>query len=177
MVKSREKSRAEIKDMVWGGIWGALALLLPLIFHALGLGATFMPMFFPILVAGFTLQWRITLVLSLLIPFISSFTTGMPPLYPPIAPLMCLEFAAMTQIAYWTHQKMRWNIFLSLSLAFLTERGILILYVLAMSDVFHLPGEWLVWPALIKNIPGIILNFIVVPILVKGLDRYRVIIH
>jgi len=158
--------KIKIRHMIWGGIWGALALILPVIFHALGLGSLFMPMFIPILVAGYTLHWQVTLILSLLIPFLSSFLTGMPPMYPPITPLMCLEFAVMTQIAYWTYQKMKWNIFFSLSLGFLVERGILVLYILFLSNIFHLPGEWLIWPAMIKNIPGIILNFIAVPILV-----------
>lgn len=162
-------SREKIRDMIWGGIWGALALLLPIIFHPLGLGKEFMPMFIPMLVAGFTLRFRVTLILSLLIPLLSSFLTGMPSLYPPIAPLMCLEFIAMTQIAYWTYQKMKWNIFSSLILGFLVDRVLLGLYILVLANIFHLPGEWLIWPALVKNIPGIILNFITVPVLVSQL--------
>lgn len=163
--------RRQISEMIWGGIFGALAVFLPVIFHAFNLGAEFMPMFFPILVAGFTLYWRVSLVLSVLVPLLSSFLTGMPPLYPPIALLMCLEFIVMTQIAYWTYQRMKWSIFLSLSLAFLMERAVLIFYILTMSRLLHLPGEWLLLPRLIRNMPGIILNFIFLPVLVKMFRR------
>ncbi len=160
--------KIKIRHLIWGGVWGALALILPAIFHALGLGTAFMPMFIPVLAAGFTLNWQITLILSFLIPLLSAFLTGMPPFYPPIALLMCLEFITMTQIAYWTYQRLKWNIYVSLTLGFLMERAVLVLYVLSMAYIFHLPGEWLIWPAVFKNIPGIILSFAVVPVLVTG---------
>ncbi len=149
--------------MVWGGVWGALALFLPILFHPFGLGSHLMPMFLPLLIAGCTLHLRASLILSVSIPFISSLFTGMPPLYPPMAILMILELSAMNLWLFWAYRKKRWNIYFALIVAFIIQRGVRVVFILAAQKVIHLPGSWLLIPALLWGLPGVVIQTALIP--------------
>ena len=64
------------------GLFIALCILIPIIFHMFGLGKMFLPMFLPILLAAFTIQYPGALFVGTLGPLVSSLSTGMPPLFP-----------------------------------------------------------------------------------------------
>lgn len=85
------------RDVALGALFGALAIVLPMAFHALGpgVGPILLPMFLPILALGLLVSWRTALAVGVGVPFISSLLTGMPPLAPPIAPLMAFELGAL----------------------------------------------------------------------------------
>jgi len=160
-----------IRDMVWGGVWGALALFLPIIFHPFGLGSHLMPMFLPLLIAGCTLHLRTGLILSVSIPLISSLFTGMPPLYPPIAILMILEASAMNLWLFWAYRKKGWNIFFSLITAFIIQRGVRMIFILIAQQFLSLPGSWLLIPALLWGLPGVILQTALIPWIIKKIKE------
>jgi len=152
-----------IRDMVWGGVWGALALFLPILFHPFGLGSHLMPMFLPLLIAGCTLHLRTSLILSVSIPLISSLFTGMPPLYPPIAILMIMEALAMNLWLFWAYRKKGWNIFFALIVAFLIQRAVRMIFLLIAQQFISLPGSWLLIPALLWGLPGVVLQTALIP--------------
>ena len=156
-----------IRDMVWGGVWGALALFLPVLFHPLGLGSHLMPMFLPLLIAGCTLHLRTALILSVSIPLISSLFTGMPPLYPPIAILMILEASAMNLWLFWAYRKKRWNIFFALIVAFLIQRVVRVIFILIAQQFIILPESWLMVWALLWGLPGVVLQTALIPWIIK----------
>ncbi len=89
----------EARDLALGGLFGALALVLPIAFHALGPGAgtLFLPMYYPILALGLLASWEVALLVGMLIPILSSILTGMPP--PPTAVMMVLELGAIGAVA------------------------------------------------------------------------------
>lgn len=91
----------EARDLTLGGLLGALAITLPLAFHALGPGAgpVFLPMYLPILALGCLVSWEVALAVGLAAPLLSGVLTGMPPLAPPIALLMACELAALGTVA------------------------------------------------------------------------------
>ncbi len=161
-MKQRQKE-LYIRDMVWGGVWGALALFLPILFHPFGLGSHLMPMFLPLLIAGCTLHLRTSLILSVSIPLISSIFTGMPPLYPPIAILMILEASAMNLWLFWAYRKKRWNIYFALIAAFIIQRGVRVIFILAAQEFINLSGSWLLIPALLWGLPGVVIQTVLIP--------------
>jgi len=152
-----------IRDMIWGGVWGALALFLPLLFHPFGLGSHLMPMFLPLLIAGCTLHLRTILILSVSVPLISSVFTGMPPLYPPIAFMVILEVLTMNLWLFWAYRKNRWNIYFSLIIAFILQRGVRVVFILIAQEMINLPGSWLLIPALLWGLPGVVLQTALIP--------------
>ena len=160
-----------IRDMVWGGVWGALALFLPVLFHPLGLGSHLMPMFLPLLIAGCTLHLRTGLILSVSIPLISSLFTGMPPLYPPIAILMILEVSAMNLWLFWAYRKKRWNIFFALIVAFLIQRVVRVIFILIAQQFIILPESWLMVWALLWGLPGVVLQTALIPWIIKKIKE------
>lgn len=160
-----------LRDMIWGGVWGALALVLPLIFHPLGLGIHLMPMFAPLLVAALTLHVQTSLILCLIVPLLSSFLTGMPPLFPPIAFLMITELVAMTAWTAWGYRRKRWNVYAVLILAFVVQRAVRVLFIFAVGMVFELPGNWMLAPALLWGLPGAVIQVILLPGLIGMLKK------
>jgi hypothetical protein len=150
-----------VRDMIWGGVWGGLALLLPFLFHPFGLGTVLMPMFLPILIAGCTLHLRVSVVLALALPLISSLLTGMPPLYP-VALIMMAEGVSMVVWLYWSYRRKRFNIYFCLIVAFLIQRAMMLLYgfigreALLTTLVFSLPGaaaQVILIPWVLKILP------------------------
>jgi len=88
---------AAARDLTLGGLFGALALVLPVIFHAVGLGQVFLPMYLPVLALGLLASWEVALLAGLMVPLLSAALSGMPPL--PIAPLMVVELAALGAVS------------------------------------------------------------------------------
>ncbi|MBC7361373.1 MAG: ECF transporter S component [Candidatus Aminicenantes bacterium] len=160
------KSPAEI---LLGGLFIALALALPVAFHLVGLGSAFLPMFFPIILSGYLLQLRISLVVGLVSPLISALLTGMPPFYPPIAFIMMAEGVVLVALPYLLYQNLRMNLWLSLVLTIIGERLVLLLSIIIISKWLRLPGVVLGLSSLVKGLPGIILIFLTIPPLVLKL--------
>ncbi|MGV8125356.1 MAG: ECF transporter S component [Candidatus Xenobiia bacterium LiM19] len=62
-----------------------IGMILPILFHAFGLGREFLPMHLPVIIGGVLLGCRMGLIIGLLTPLMSSLFTGMPPMMPPVA--------------------------------------------------------------------------------------------
>lgn len=166
-----EADRVYLRDLIWGGLWGALALFLPLLLHPFGLGVHLMPMFLPLLLAACTLRLSTALILAAGIPFLSGAVTGMPPLYPPVALLMALEGAAMVLWLAGSYRKQRWNPYLSLAAAFLIQRLVRIGFILLAGRVVELPSGWLILPALLWGLPGAAIQTAVIPGVVSKIEE------
>ena len=166
--------RRYIHDMIWGGVWGALGLLLPLLLHPFGLGSLLMPMFLPLLLAAATLRLQVSLILALAVPLISSLLTGMPPLFPPIVLMMMLEAFFMSLWLYWSYQKRSWNLIAVLILAFMVQRAVRVVFILALGRIIALPESWLIIPALIWGYPGALIQIGVIPWIIKELEKARI---
>ncbi len=83
----------------------ALCVIVPIVFHLAALGKFFLPMFLPIILAGFIIEYPLAIFVGLLGPVTSALMTGMPPLFP-MALLMTGEGVAATAIvAYLYHKK------------------------------------------------------------------------
>ncbi len=152
----------------------ALSVLLPIAFHATGMGGrVFLPMHIPVLLAGFLVGPLCGLVVGLLAPILSHLLTGMPPPY--AVPLMSLELPIYGLVAGLTYYRMKLNIYVSLVAAMIVGRLMfgLGLYVLAMfmelpytAAAFFSAGG-----AITAGLPGIALQLAIIPIVVAAVKR------
>jgi len=158
------------KDLLLGGLFLALAIALPVLFHALGLGKAFLPMFFPIIISGFFLSLPAALAVGLLSPLTSALLTGMPPFYPPIAFIMMLEGFFLAGLPVLLYQRFKISLWPTLITTILVDRLLLLGSVLVVAKWLDLPEK--IWGAasLIEGIPGVLLILLLVPPLVKKMN-------
>jgi hypothetical protein len=166
-----ESDRLYLRDLIWGGLWGALALFLPLLFHPFGLGVHLMPMFLPLLIAAGTLRLSTALILAVVIPLLSGAATGMPPLYPPVAFLMVLEGAAMVLWTGVVYRRRGWNLYLCLVAAFVIQRLVRVGFIFLARELVEIPAGWLLVPALLWGLPGAALQTAVIPPVVGKIEE------
>ena len=159
------------RDYLLGGLFLALSLVIPVIFHALGLGPAFLPMFFPIILSGFMVSLPVALSVGILAPVTSMFLTGMPPVYPPIVFIMMIEGLVLAGIPAVLYQKYKWKVFPVLFMTMIGDRLVLFWCILIIMKWLKLPGEILGLAFVLRGIPGIVLIFIVIPPLVWSLEK------
>ena len=83
-----------IKKLTFAGLFLALAVLLPMIFHLTGIaGQIFLPMHIPVILCGFICGKKYGLLVGAIAPLINTMILGMPVLYP-IGIAMVFELAA-----------------------------------------------------------------------------------
>lgn len=159
------------RDVLLGGIFLALALAIPVLFHVVGLGSSFLPMFFPLIIAGYLVCLPVALVVGVSAPLVSALLTGMPPLFPPIAFIMMIEGLSLTGIPAVLYQKKKKGVLLTLIITLVADRLILLGAVVLTAKWLNLPPGVLGLASLVKGVPGIILILIIIPPLVKKLKE------
>lgn len=159
------------KEIVLAALFGAWGIALPVLFHMIGLGSIFLPMFIPLAIMGFFVNFPLALLNGLLIPIVSSLLTGMPPLYPPLAIIIALETGALAGTISLCYRYFKWNICVSLFIGIAVERTILVLAALWIAPLFDFPPYLLSLGSFTASMPGIILIIILVPLIVKSVER------
>lgn len=162
-------------NIILSGLFIGMGVLLPMAFHSLGLaGSVFLPMHIPVLLAGLLCGPRYGLGVGFIVPFLSSITTGMPPIYP-VALFMAFELAAYGGISGYLIK--RTSIFVALLGAMLGGRAVLgIVQGILLGffgNGFALTG--FVSGAFITALPGIMVQLILIPSLYLGLKKAKVI--
>ncbi len=154
-----------VRIVTWSALFIALGVLFPILFHLFGLGPVFLPMFLPILTAGFVLPPVFAVLVGVVTPLVSFLLTQMPPFL--ILPLMMSEGFFLGGIPSVFFQKLKWNFWLVLGGTLIFDRMLLAVLVLFLSPVFHLPPRLASGYVVLQGLPGVVLNFIFVPVLVK----------
>lgn len=142
---------------------GALALVLPMAFHAVGLGSRFLPLLQPLLVLGFLVSPGWATATAALIPWVSSLLTGMPPLYPPVAAILSVEAAVAAGLAAVIYRQGRGSLWGALAAAVTASKlaGFGLSYILATA--FDLPAAFASAAMLVQGLPGVALMLAVAP--------------
>lgn len=150
------------KAMVVSAAMAALALVLPVAFHAVGLGSKFLPMLLPLLLNGFLspLGWAVGA--GLVVPWISALATGMPPVYPPVAAVLSVEAAGMAAVA---NLLWRWrrNVWFALIPAVITGRTVSFAATWTLAQLFDLPPALASIAKTAEGLPGVALQLAVIP--------------
>lgn len=161
---TNEMNRITSRDLAYCGLFGAAALLLPFLFHLVHLGHVFMPMYLPLVALGFFARPAPAAVTALITPLLSGAVLGMPPFFPPIAPSMAFELAAMVGLIALIKQRWpRANEWAVLVPVLLLGRVIYVALVYGTSVFIKLPPAFMAGVSLISGWPGLILMAVVVP--------------
>lgn len=150
----------------------ALCILVPFLFHLVGLGKMFLPMFLPILLAGFIISHPNAVLVGFMGPWVSALATGMPPLFP-TALSMSVEGLVTAGLASYLFQKRRISIWISLVVAVIAQRVARIFMLLLILPLFGLPARALSLADFIYSFPGVILQLIVIPIILDMLWKFK----
>ncbi len=158
----------------------ALCCVLPMAFHAVGLGTAFSPMHIPVLLCGIVCGPVYGLVCGLAGPVLSSIATSMPGptmLVSMVPELMTYGLAAGLLMKFVRTGKVYADLYLSLGAAMVLGRIIggvakMLLYM-GSGESFTL-AMWLSG-YFVTAIPGIVCHLVLVPLLVLSLTKAKLI--
>lgn len=157
-----------------GAVFIALGVVLPMAFHLVGLGKTFLPMHIPVLLAGFLCTPGVAVAVGIITPLLSAVLTGMPPLSPPIALQMAVELPIYALIASFAYQKLNKGVLISLAAAMSGGRLVYGLTMWLMLPLFGLEGIHPLYPigaGFISSLPGVIVQLVMIPPTVALVER------
>jgi uncharacterized membrane protein len=159
----------QTKQLILSGIFIALGLIIPPVFHSFAMGAVLLPMHIPVLLSSFLLSPFFAFLVGALTPLLSSLLTGMPPFFP-IAVQMTFELATYGLSISYLYHKCHKPLFFSLLSGMLAGRlsaGLVNFLLLTefLNKVFSL--NVFLMASFVTSLPGIILQLILIPILIK----------
>jgi hypothetical protein len=142
-------------------------------FHAVGLGAKFMPMVLVLLLSGFLCPLPWAVVTGAVVPIASGLMTGMPPLYPPYCAVMSVEMAVASGLAAILYRATNRRIWPALLATIIFDRAASIALTYALAGKFGLPPRVVSIASFVQGLPGIALQLTVIPLVVSTLARRR----
>ena len=165
-----------VKKITLSGLFIALGLLLPWITGNIqSLGVNLLPMHLPVLVAGFALGWKYGFIVGFITPLLRSLLFTMPPMYP-VAIAMAFELGFYGLITGWLYRvlaKTRLSIFIALIAGMIGGRlvwGVVSYILLSLSGTAFTLNMFIAG-VFANSLVGIIIQLILVPIIVIGLER------
>lgn len=165
-----------VKSLVISALLLALGLVLPSFFHLFGAGPVFLPMHLPVLICGLACGAPYGAACGLILPYLSSVLTGMPPLYP-TAVSMSLELCTYGLVTGLLFQKLKQNLYVSLVVSMLCGRavsGLANAVLLGMAGKPYGLATFLT-ASFVSGLPGILIQLIVVPVVVALLIKIRLV--
>lgn len=174
------KKMSSVKRATVTALCVALCYVLPVVFHATGLGSAFSPMHIPVLLCGLVCGSGYGIFCGIAGPVLSSVLSGMPTVTQLIyfAPeLIVYGFVTGLMMKLVRTRKLMVDLYISLAAAMLLGRlagGIAeALFYLGSGQAFTLAAVAAGY--FVTTIPGIICHLIVIPILVTTLMKARLI--
>ncbi len=160
--------RLPARELAFCGLFGAAALMLPILFHVLHLGSVFMPMYLPLVALAFFVRPVPAAVTALTTPLLSGAVTGMPPFFPPVAIFMALELAVMATLISSIYSRWpRANEWLVLVPTLMLGRVLYVGLVYLFSLFMNLPASFMAGLSFLSGWPGVILMAAVVPLIAR----------
>ena len=156
------------RDIAYCAVFGAAAMLLPVIFHVFHIGTVFMPMYLPLVTLSFFVGPVPASITALLLPLLSGAITDMPPFYPPTAFIMSIELAIMCgTIGVIRKALPKLNdLIILIPILFLGRCiGLGLAYMTAI--FMQLPAGFIVGASLLTGWPGIVLMMVAIPTIIR----------
>jgi len=161
----------DINNIVLAVIFSAFGVLVPVLFHLIGLGSIFLPMFIPLAAGAFFLSPVNAMIMGIFTPLASAVLTGMPPFYPPVVFVMMAGLGIFCLlISVLSHRTSIPRVGV-LAAAILAERAVLLLFLAVIMPAFKISYRAFSLYELLKGAPGIILILITVPFMVRWLKQ------
>ena len=161
----------QTKNLVIAGLCIALALVLPMAFHAIpNAGSIFLPMHIPVLLCG--------LACGVLSPLLSSLATGMPPAA--MLPSMLCELAMYGLMSGLLFRLVKTKSFLANTYVSLIGAMICgrVFYGVLNAVIFKAGAYSMqLWmsAAFITAVPGIVIQLVVIPLILVALKKARLV--
>ncbi len=133
-----------------------------------------MPMYLPLVALAFFVRPLPAAMTAGIVPILSALVTGMPPLYPPVAPIMALELAAMAALI--AAARRRWPRAPELALllpVLLLGRALYVGMAASFAHLVELPAAWVAGLSFVSGWPGIVLMLAAVPVIVRSAGAGR----
>lgn len=159
-----------ITQIIIAAITAACGVVIPVLFHLIGLGSIFLPMFIPLSIGAYFLSPLFALLTGTVAPITSSVLTGMPPLYPPIAIIMMIELSLFCLIISLLKHKSNFTNYIIIIIAIISDRILLYVLYAIILPYFKISFAMFSIYDLFKSFPGIILLIIITPSAVQGLS-------
>lgn len=168
--------KSELKKLVISALLLALGLVLPTFFHLFGAGSVMLPMHIPVLICGLACGSPYGAACGLILPYLSSILTGMPPLYP-VAVSMSLELCVYGLVTGLLFRGFKSNIYVALVGGMLCGRAISGVANAILMGVAGKPYGLTAFltSSFVTGLPGIIIQLIVVPVVVVLLIKIRLV--
>lgn len=171
------ENRITTRSLVTAGLLLAIGIIIPSIFHTTGIpGTVFLPMHIPVLLGGFLLPLPLAFLLGVLTPLLNSIITGMPPLFP-MAIIMVFELGFYGFMASLLYRRLKLPSIISLIISMIVGRiiaGIVVFFLIVLFTV-QMDPIMFVKGGIITGLPGIIIQLILIPTLMYGINRYTTI--
>lgn len=167
-----------IRKLVLSALFLALGITLPFLTGQIPqIGRALLPMHIPVFFCGLICGWPYGLSVGLILPFLRSVLFGMPPF--PIATAMAFEMAVYGLVCglIYTRKQNLPTLYLAMVLSMITGR---IAWGLATWIIMTMDGGSFTWQlflsgAFLEAIPGIIVQLTLIPLLMAGLQRAKLI--
>ncbi len=157
-----------VREVTVAASLAALGVVVPILFHMVGMGRYFLPMHLPVLAAGLLLRPRIAWTVGLVTPWLSSLLTGMPPMPMPV--LMSIELVALVQTASLLSAA-KAPVWVAVSAAVALRCAATFAVTTALATQLGIPEQAAGWASVASGAPGIALQIVSVPILLASFRR------
>ena len=174
-MQATRKNSSPVRKLVYAAVCLALALVLPFLTGQIPqIGRALCPMHLPVLLCGFLCGWPWALAVGVVAPLLRFALFSMPALWTAIP--MAFElgtYGAVAGLLYSRLPRRTGNIYVSLVGAMLAGRVVwgVVKFVLSGLQNTEFPFSAFVAGAFTTAIPGIIVQLVLIPLLVLGLDR------
>ena len=166
----------ETKNITLSALIITLGIVIPVAFHAIGMGNVFLPMYWPLAAGAFFLSPRWAGLTGMVTPAISFVLTGMPPLSPPVLPVMMAELTILTLIISYLNTHHKLAVLWILIIGLLFSKLVLFMAVWMISPIIGLPPSLISISSIVHGLPGTAIILILVPVLVKRLTNRNIIV-
>lgn len=177
-MKVRFLNKTNIKKTTLSAMFLALGVLLPFLTGQIKeIGDTLLPMHIPVMLCGLVCGCKYGFIVGLVLPFLRAVTVGMPPIYPN-AVWMSAELATYASVIgflYFSFQKKQmWWLYCCILISMVSGR---IVWGFAKAILLGIAGKAFTMQAFIAGgiidaLPGIILQLILLPVIIKFKDIF-----
>lgn len=169
-----------VRKLVFAALCVALGVILPIAFHSIPkAGSIFLPMHIPVLLCGLLCGPLYGALCGALAPLLSSFITGMPPMA--VLPSMLCELLVYGLVAgllaHFIHTKWRvLDLYLGLLGAMLAGRVVAGILNALIFQAGQYSFDAFIAASFVTALPGIVIQLVVLPALVLGLEKARLVV-
>ncbi|HIU28123.1 MAG TPA: ECF transporter S component [Candidatus Fimisoma avicola] len=168
------------RDMILAALCLAIAMVLPFLTGQIQtIGNMLSPMHIPVFLCAYICGWKWAAAVGFVAPFIRYAAFGMPPLMP-VGVGMAFEmltYGLVAGLLYKILPKKTVNIYVSLIISMIAGRVVWGLARLIIAGVTSAQFTWemFISGAVLTAVPGIVLHIVLIPLIVMGLKRARLI--